>query len=242
MPDQIKRLLILFGVLGIGLVAARFFLVPATFGKYGHYRAAAIDAVVAQSIQYAGHQACADCHEDLVDMKLASRHRTVTCEVCHGPAAAHTEAPDEHELPAPRQRSYCPLCHEYNASRPTGFPQIDPRAHNPMKPCMSCHNPHDPVPPHVPEECGACHGEIARSKAVSHHALLLCTTCHETHEEHKVHPRLVRPSKPSTSAFCGRCHGEDADSSKEIPRIDLATHGENYLCWQCHYPHYPEAH
>jgi hypothetical protein len=41
--------------------------------------------------------------------------------------------------------------------------------------------------------------------------------------------------------FCGTCHARGADSPPEIPRIDLATHGGTYLCWQCHYPHHPEA-
>lgn len=241
MPQQIKRLLILFVVLGAGLAGTRHFLVPPTFGKTGHYRESAIDSAAAQNMQYAGQQACAECHEDITARKAESHHRGVACEVCHGPALAHTQAPDEHKPPAPRQRGYCPLCHGYNASRPTGFPQIDPMTHNPVKPCVSCHNPHDPVPPHVPEECGACHGEIARTKAVSPHALLPCVQCHETPEEHKVNPRLVRPNKPRTRDFCGGCHSKQSQSPKEIPRIDLATHGERYVCWQCHYPHYPEG-
>ena len=42
-------------------------------------------------------------------------------------------------------------------------------------------------------------------------------------------------------AFCGQCHAPDAKSDKEIPRVDMATHGERYVCWQCHYPHMPEV-
>ncbi len=26
-----------------------------------------------------------------------------------------------------------------------------------------------------------------------------------------------------------------------FPRIDLDTHNSRYLCWQCHYPHFPEG-
>jgi len=22
-----------------------------------------------------------------------------------------------------------------------------------------------------------------------------------------------------------------------VPTVDMATHGEKYVCWQCHYPH-----
>jgi ribosomal protein S27AE len=132
------------------------------------------------------------------------------------------------------------LCHGYNPSRPTGFPQIDPVTHNPLKPCISCHNPHAPEPPHTPEECGACHGQIARTKAVSHHADLPCTRCHETNQQHKIAPLTSRPTKPVARAFCGQCHAPDAKSDKDIPRVDMASHGERYVCWQCHYPHSPE--
>jgi ribosomal protein S27AE len=50
----------------------------------------------------------------------------------------------------------------------------------------------------------------------------------------------VRPTKPTERSFCGICHAEDAPTPLTIPRVDLSTHGEDYLCWQCHYPHYPE--
>lgn len=242
MPQQLTRLLIVFGVLITALFAARHKLTPKTFGEKGHYRAAALQTVKATPVRYAGREACQPCHSDIFDIHSTGRHQTVACEVCHGPAAAHTESPTDNQLPAPRKRAYCPLCHGYNPSRPTGFPQIDPQTHNPVKPCITCHNPHHPEPPHVPADCSACHAEIARTKAVSRHALLACTQCHETPVKHKVTPTLFHPEKPRTRAFCGRCHAKDANSPKEIPRVDIETHGGGrYLCWQCHYPHLPEG-
>ncbi len=241
MPQQVKRLFVLFAVFGVGLALARHFLMPRTFGQRGHYRAAAVSLVEEQPMRYAGREACATCHEDVAAVESNGHHRTVACENCHGPAAAHVEAPSENQLPAPRGRGYCPLCHGYNPSRPTGFPQIDPVTHNPLKPCITCHDPHHPEPPHIPKECSACHGEIARTKAVSAHALLQCTQCHNVPTQHKVTPWLVRPSKPTTREFCGTCHAKDARSPKEIPRVDMETHGARYLCWQCHYPHLPEG-
>ncbi len=240
MPPQLTRLLIVFAVLASGLVVARHLLLPKTFGERGHYRAAAVEAITRQPVRYAGREACAMCHPDIVEIHRKGNHQTVACEVCHGPAAAHVESPSDHQLPAPRERGYCPLCHGYDPSRPTGFPQIEPVAHNPLKPCISCHNPHEPRPPHVPEDCRACHGQIARMKAVSPHVQLACTRCHETPERHKTAPREARPDKPRTREFCGACHAQGASSPKEIPRIDLATHGGRFLCWQCHYPHQPE--
>ncbi len=232
---------VLFAVLVVGFVVARESLVPDTFGERGHYRAAAVDMVIAREMKYAGHLVCAICHDVIAEKRLMSHHQSVACEVCHGPGASHVESPGEVLPPAPRQRGLCPLCHSYDPSRPTGFPQIDPVAHNPLEPCMSCHDPHAPELHDVPGECEACHGQIARQKRLSHHVTLSCTTCHVTQEGHESSPRLVRPGKPMQRSFCATCHAEEADSPVTIPRINVNTHGEDYLCWQCHYPHYPET-
>jgi hypothetical protein len=240
-PDQVKRLSIPTVILVGSFIILRHLLIPADFGKYGHYRASAIDDTVSQQVKYSGHMICEDCHDDIIAIKKKSYHRDVMCEVCHGPSAAHTEDPDGNHLTAPRDRGYCPLCHEYLPSRPTGFPQIVSESHNPMRACISCHDAHDPKPTDVPKECEACHAEIARSKAVSHHIYLTCTRCHETQEEHKISPRDYHPEKPRTRDFCGSCHAEGASASQDISRINMTTHYERYVCWQCHYPHLPEV-
>ena len=238
MPQQVVRLLSVFLVALVGFVVMRYVLVPDTFGDIGHYRAAAIDSVVATEKKYAGHEECALCHGIIAETRLASNHSGVRCEACHGPAAAHVAAPMDISPDIPRERDFCTLCHEYNASRPTGFPQIDPVAHNPLISCISCHDPHAPEPPVTPEECSACHGQIARQKAVSHHASLPCTTCHQAPEQHKIDPLSVRPTKPDERAFCGACHAQGIDG---ITQIDLRSHNPSYVCWQCHYPHFPES-
>ncbi|MBU1319201.1 MAG: hypothetical protein KKG33_01080 [candidate division Zixibacteria bacterium] len=240
-PQQLIPLAILFAAALAALIVARQLLVPDSFGEYSHYRADAVDEIASLDISYAGSNACFDCHDDIFEIKQESNHSGLTCEVCHGPAAEHVDAPDEFTPSAPRGRGYCPLCHGYNPSRPSGFPQILAELHNPGRACMTCHDPHNPVLPHAPEECSACHREISNQKMVSHHATLTCTTCHVVPEDHWINPRFVRAEKPSTRELCGGCHSEDADSPREIPRIDLNAHGERYLCWDCHYPHHPEA-
>ena len=240
-PEQVKRLAILVFVLVAALIIVRSILIPPGFGKYGHYRAAAVEDIISTKPHYAGHEVCAECHDDIAETKGHGYHKNVACEVCHGPAAAHAEDPGSVEIRIPRGRGYCPLCHEYLPSRPTGFPQIVAASHNPLKPCITCHNPHDPKPPQTPKECEACHATIARTKSLSHHVDVPCTRCHEVPEAHKINPRENLPSKPSSRAFCGGCHAENAPSPKGIPRIDINTHGERYVCWQCHYPHLPEA-
>ncbi|HGY55956.1 MAG TPA: hypothetical protein ENK44_09655 [Caldithrix abyssi] len=240
LPEQIRRLSVVAVILFALPLVVRQLLIPTDFGKYGHYRASALDEIVSQEIHYAGRELCNECHDDVVEVKYNGYHKTLTCEVCHGPAFAHTED-DAIELEAPRKRSYCPTCHEYLPSRPSGFPQIISARHNSRKACIKCHDPHDPKPPETPRECKACHAEISYTKAVSKHVDIPCTRCHQTPEEHKIRPREVLPSKPHNREFCGSCHALDAESSEDIPRIDLFEHERRYNCWQCHYPHLPEA-
>lgn len=239
-PEQIKRLSTVLVFLIFGFLFARQALIPEDFGTYGHYRSSAVEEIVQQDIKYAGHVICNDCHDDIAETKHNSYHKNVNCEVCHGPAYEHTEN-DEIIPVAPRERGFCPLCHEYLSSRPTGFPQIKTATHNPMKPCISCHDPHNPEPNETPKECSACHQEIANTKSLSKHIYIDCIQCHTTPEKHKISPREIKPTKPTDRAFCGKCHGLDAESDKEIPRIDMVTHEDAYVCWQCHYPHLPET-
>jgi len=240
-PQQVPRLLLAFTLAAAGFIFARSILVPETFGELGHYRAAAIDSIVAYPISYAGQQECGLCHGSVLERRLTGNHSGLSCEVCHGPAAAHVAAPMDTKPSAPTERTLCPVCHSYDAARPTGFPQIDPVAHNPLMPCVTCHEAHAPEPPVAPGECSACHGQIARQKAVSHHAGLSCTTCHETPDEHKTDPRAVTPEVPIDRAFCGACHSMGDVEGSRTPQVSLASHGNGYLCWQCHYPHYPET-
>lgn len=237
-PDALLRILVVFVLFIGGILFARSLIPPALKDTELHVKST-VEREISKPIRYAGSDVCADCHNEY-NVKKSGYHRNLSCETCHGPAKEHSENPMEVKPKLPRLREFCVVCHTYNPSRPTGFPQINPVAHNPLKPCISCHNPHDPKPPRVPQECQACHAEIARTKAVSPHVQLECTTCHQVPQEHKLMPRTTKATIPSERSFCGKCHSKDS-KVKETPKIDLATHGEKYLCWQCHYPHMPEV-
>jgi hypothetical protein len=240
-PQQIISLFILLLVVLTGFLFARKYFTPPSFGLYGHYRANAVDEIKARGMKYAGSESCIECHDDIYNLKAKGYHKNVACEICHGPAGKHADDPSETSPEIPHDRSKCTICHDYNLARPTGFPQIIANQHNPGKFCTQCHQAHNPTLPHTPNECGACHREIASQKMVSHHASLECTTCHEAPLEHLTDPRSFEVKKPMTKEFCGQCHARDANSPVEIPRIDLQIHGGRYLCWDCHYPHNPEA-
>ena len=242
LPQQMTRLLAVFAVLAVAFLIIRPILVPATFGQFGHYRAAAVDEIAARPITYAGRNTCVDCHQDEATSQGKSPHQGLTCESCHGPLLAHLDNPSEAKPMMPRERDYCPICHGYDAARPNGFPQVVVAEHNEGLPCIGCHNPHQADLPSVPESCGACHGRTTRVMAASLHQTLACTQCHENSDAHKSTPRLTRPTKPQASQFCGTCHGVGTTAApKETKRVDLATHYNTYSCWQCHFPHDPEV-
>ena len=79
------RFAFLFVVAFFVFLVVRHFVVPKTFGEYGHYRAAAIGEIAAHPIHFAGHETCETCHADILDVKKAGKHAGVNCEACHGP-------------------------------------------------------------------------------------------------------------------------------------------------------------
>jgi len=239
-PEQVQRLLIVNGMLVAAALALRFYVIPPALVSTAIHRSSTVERELAKPVKFAGTENCAVCHDGEAATKGKGFHRNLSCEGCHGPANEHANNPEAVKPPAPRDRKFCPVCHSYEASRPTGFPQINPTTHNPLKACIDCHDPHDPAPPQAPRECSACHAQIERTKSVSSHALVSCATCHTAPEQHKIAPRTALPTKPQTREFCSQCHGQDA-KQKEPPKVDFTTHGMPYLCWQCHYPHLPEG-
>jgi len=123
----------------------RGFVVPSSFGQYGHYRGAAIDEIAAHPIKYAGHQSCEACHQDIQDQKKTGKHARVNCEACHGPLAGHADDPASVQPVKPDTAVLCAQCHTASAAKPKGFPQVAPADHSTGLPCQTCHQPHNPA-------------------------------------------------------------------------------------------------
>ncbi len=145
MPTQLKTLIPLFGLFIVLFLVARHFLIPESFGKYGHYRADSIDEIGALPINYAGKSICIECHETEAEMLASDQHANLSCEVCHGPNAKHA---DDYEvkdfLIKDGSRLFCGRCHSMNTARNQGvIIQVDIKEHHPEKEnCIDCHNPH----------------------------------------------------------------------------------------------------
>ena len=136
------RLAAVFAVGGMVFLGARAYLVPKSFGEYGHYRGDAMKDVAARPVNFAGHRACEDCHADIVEKKSAGKHAHVNCEACHGPLAKHVDDPTSVQPVKLDTALLCVRCHEANAAKPRSFPQVASAEHSSGMPCDTCHQPH----------------------------------------------------------------------------------------------------
>jgi hypothetical protein len=137
------RFAFLFVVALTVFLVIRHYVVPKSFGQYGHYRGAAIGEIAQRPIHFAGHEACESCHSDILEMKKVGKHAGVSCEACHGPLAKHADAPSI--APAKLDTSVlCIRCHAASAAKPKGYPQIA-EDHSAGLACETCHKPHSPA-------------------------------------------------------------------------------------------------
>ena len=142
MPKHIARLIVL--IVGFGAVAlvAKSLLTADTFYEFGHYRGDSVIQVAALEPVFQTSGYCESCHAERLAQWSAHSHRTVTCEVCHGPARGH---PASGKLPIPQDTArLCGACHEVTAGRPRSHPQVDIVPHTIGESCITCHNPHAP--------------------------------------------------------------------------------------------------
>ena len=135
--------MVLLAALGIFLVV-RSAIVPKAFGQYGHYRPGALGEIRAHPLAYAGQDKCVLCHDDEGKARAAGKHARVACEACHGPLAKHADDPASIIPKLPEAADLCRRCHEKDASKPAGFPQVISAEHSGGVSCTGCHQPHNP--------------------------------------------------------------------------------------------------
>jgi hypothetical protein len=143
--SHLFRFLGLFVIAFLIFLVVRHFVVPKSFGEYGHYRGAAINEIAGLPVKFAGHQACEACHSDIADTKNNGKHAHVNCEACHGALADHASDPASVIPTLPDTTVLCARCHTASAAKPAGFPQVKIDEHSGGLPCKTCHNPHTPV-------------------------------------------------------------------------------------------------
>lgn len=145
--QDVEHLLRLAGIFACGLllfIVIRWLLVPDDFGVYGHYRAGALADNRQPAPAFAGADACAECHDDVVAARVGGGHEGIRCEACHGALARHAADPVALVPERPDAATLCVRCHLSAVARPATFPQVDPIEHADGDPCDDCHLPHAP--------------------------------------------------------------------------------------------------
>ena len=139
----LRPAVVLIAAMGLFLLI-RAAVIPKDFGKFGHYRPAALDMVRAHPLSFAGQDTCVMCHDDQATARAAGKHAHVACEACHGPLAKHADDPVANIPKLPNVAQLCARCHEKDSAKPKGFPQVVTAEHSGGAACNTCHKPHNP--------------------------------------------------------------------------------------------------
>jgi hypothetical protein len=148
----------------------RGYVVPKSFGQYGHYRGAALTDLAAHPAKFAGHESCETCHSDIADTHAKGAHAHVNCEACHGALYQRLPVP---EKPKPNlyERFVALIVKPAPPDPPILLHADDPTSVTPVKPdtavlCVRCHTasaakpkgfPQIVVADHYPAACESCH-------------------------------------------------------------------------------------
>ncbi len=141
----VRPALVLLAGLALFL-AIRSAVVPKAFGQYGHYRPAALEIHRQKPATFAGQSQCIVCHVEQAQARAAGKHAHVSCEACHGAQGRHagSDDPVATKPPLPQVPALCVRCHEKDAAKPRGFPQVVSAEHSAGVACNTCHQPHNP--------------------------------------------------------------------------------------------------
>ncbi len=155
-------------------LVVRHYIVPKSFGQYGHYRGAAMGEIAAHPAKFAGHDACETCHSDIADKKKTGKHAHVNCEACHGALYQHVAGPEQPK-PGLYQRFLVMVGKAIPPDPAVLRHADDPSTVVPVKPdtatlCVRCHTASAAKPKGFPQVNPAEHSNG-----------MPCETCHQPH-------------------------------------------------------------
>ncbi len=180
--------------------------------------------VLGPSAQYAGSQACLECHEGV--------HGSVDL-------TGHTEAFDTLKAIGRHTNSRCLPCHSTGYGLPTGFVSETATPHLRGVQCESCHGP---SAAHAANEM-----DLTKRPRIEL-AAQVCGGCHNRHVPtydewaSSGHFKVVEDMNPAGRiSACGRCHSGSARlalAKGENPAVTVANDANvGITCAVCHEPH-----
>jgi predicted CxxxxCH...CXXCH cytochrome family protein len=134
----------------VGFLIVKAVATPASWNHHDWYRGNSPIEIAALPLVYGGNESCQDCHKYEHDTLLEFKHKTLSCESCHGALADHIEE-NEKIMSAEVDESawQCLNCHSKQINRPKEFPQFTKNvewheAFEKGMACVACHDAHDP--------------------------------------------------------------------------------------------------
>ncbi|MFH1152182.1 MAG: hypothetical protein V1793_00045 [Pseudomonadota bacterium] len=88
---RFRLVLVIAGMVAVIVLAllARGYMIPPSFGLYGPYRGDAVMEEADRDIRHGTNASCLTCHPYEASIHLNGRHKTISCEFCHGTWADH---------------------------------------------------------------------------------------------------------------------------------------------------------
>ena len=198
---------------------------------------------VIEGAKYVGSEACADCHEDLVNSFKDTIHGRIAafetkpsmevagCEACHGPASKHVEEEDPAYIINPAKlepvqaSAICTRCH---TDGETMNWRGSEHALNNVS-CVKCHTIHGKKDKLAyRDKLGYRHKHV-KDALLKKPEPELCFTCHKDIMAKTNYPNH-HPIKEGKMT-CSECHNPHGSSVEPLLRTDER---KNELCFKCH--------
>lgn len=150
---HLYRLGALFIVFIIAFLVIKQLATPSSWNYEVWYRGNSLTEVGNLPLTHGGNDSCQTCHADVVKMVKKLRHKSLSCEGCHGPLDNHVSNGEKiaDAKVINQSRWQCLNCHGELITKPKGFPQFTDQVakHTTLKEgevCLKCHDAHDPTP------------------------------------------------------------------------------------------------
>ncbi len=197
----------------------------------------------AEGATYVGSEACADCHDELVEKFKDNIHAKIAdfevkpsmvskgCEACHGPASKHVEEEDPSLIVNPAKvkpseaNALCLQCHTDGELMDWHGSEHD--LNNIA--CISCHTVHGEQDKVAARDKLGYRHKYQKDKLLKKPEPELCFTCHKDVLAQTRYPNH-HPVKEG-KLVCSDCHNPHGSEVSPLLRTDET---KNELCLQCH--------
>lgn len=159
--SHLYRLGFLLAAVGAIFVTAIVVFTPDSWNYDVWYRGDALQLNASEPLAYGGitdiatskrNRSCKSCHAEQTKQVKKRKHKTLSCEACHGALADHAQ--DDKKIAVAyidKSRWQCLNCHAALISRPKKFPQFTDEVskHRTLEEetvCLKCHEAHNPTP------------------------------------------------------------------------------------------------